>query len=142
VCGADVMELFGHDVVREFGPVAFAAQVREVKMLQIGGHDLRGGLGGGGVGEMAVASEDALFQRPGPARTILQHLHVVVGFEDEDVCGADAVKHEPGDVAEVGGKADVPGGGAQDEANRVLRVVRLTSSTTPATATTSPGSGV
>ena len=61
---ADVMELFGHDIVRKFGPVAFAAQMREVEMLQVGGHDLRGGLGGGGVGKMAVASEDALFQRP------------------------------------------------------------------------------
>ena len=61
---ADVMELLGHDVLREFGLVAFAAQVRKVKMLQVGGHDLRGGFGGGGVGEMAMTAEDALFQRP------------------------------------------------------------------------------
>ena len=61
---ADVMELLGHDVLREFGLVAFAAQVREVKMLQVGGHDLRCGLGGGGIGKMAVSSENALFQRP------------------------------------------------------------------------------
>jgi hypothetical protein len=33
VRGTDVMELFGHDVFREFGLVALAAQVREVKML-------------------------------------------------------------------------------------------------------------
>jgi len=53
---ADVMELLGHDVFREFGPVAFAAQVGEVKVAQSGGHDLRGGFGGGDVREMAVAS--------------------------------------------------------------------------------------
>jgi hypothetical protein len=33
VRGADVMELLGHDVLREFGLVAFAAQVREVKLF-------------------------------------------------------------------------------------------------------------
>ena len=96
---ADVMELFGHDVLREFGLVAFAAQVGEIKLLQVGGHDLGDGFGGGGVGKVAVASEDALFQSPGPARAFLQHLHVVVGFEDEHIRHADAFKHQLGDVA-------------------------------------------
>ena len=118
------MELLGHDVLREFGLVAFAAQVREVKLLQPGGHDLRDGVGGSGVGDVAVASEDALLQRPRAARTILQHLHVVIGFEHEDVRGADAVEHELGGVAEVGGKPDVPGRGAQNKSDRILRVVR------------------
>ena len=61
---ADVMELLGHDVLREFRLVAFAAQVCQVKVAQPGGHDMRGGLGGGEVGEMAVASEDALLEAP------------------------------------------------------------------------------
>jgi hypothetical protein len=121
---ADVMELLGHDVLREFGLVAFAAQVGEVKVAQAGGHDLRGGFGGGYVREMAVASQDALLERPRAARTILQHLHVVVGFEDEDVRGADAVEHEPGGVAKVGGEADVAARGAQQKSDGVLRVVR------------------
>ena len=47
------------------------------------------------------------------ARTILQHLHVVIGFEHEHVRGADAFEHQLGDVAEVGGKTDIAGGGAQ-----------------------------
>jgi hypothetical protein len=85
---------------------------------------LRGGFGGGDVREMAVAAEDALLERPRAARTILQHLHVVVGFEDEDVRGADAVEHEPGGVAEVGGEADVAARGAQKKSDGVLRVVR------------------
>ena len=121
---ADVMELLGHDVLREFGFVAFAAQVGKVKVAQSGGHDLRGGFGGGDVREMAVAAEDALLERPRAARAILQHLHVVVGFEDEDVRGADAVKHEPGGVAEVGGEADVAARGAQQKSDRILGVVR------------------
>lgn len=121
---ADVMELFGHDVLREFGLVAFAAQVGEVKVAQVGGHDLRGGFGGGFVGQMAVAAEDALLEAPRAARTILQHLHVMVGFEDEDVRGADAVEHQLGDVAEVGGKTEIAGGGAQQKSDRILRVVR------------------
>jgi len=118
------MELLGHDVLREFGLVAFAAQVREVKLLQSGRHDLRDGVGGGGIGDVAVSSEDALLQRPRAARTILQHLHVVVGFEDEDVRGANAVEHELGDVAEVGGKTDVAGRSAQNISDRILRVMR------------------
>ena len=61
---ADVMELLGHDVLREFGLVAFAAQVGEVKIFQFRRHDLRGGFGGGHVGEMAVPAEDALLERP------------------------------------------------------------------------------
>ena len=121
---ADVMELLGHDVLREFGLVTFAAQVGEVKVLQFGGHDVRGGFGGGHVREMAVTAEDALLERPRAARAILQHLHVVVGFEDEDVRGADAVEHEPGCVAEVGGEADVAARGAQKKSDGILGVVR------------------
>ena len=124
VGGADMVELLGHDVLGEFGLVAFAAQVREVKLLQSGGHDLRDGLGGGGVGDVAVAAKDALLERPRAARTILQHLHVVVGFKHQDARGADAVEHQLGDVAEVGGKTDIAGRGAQNESDRVLRVVR------------------
>ena len=118
------MELLGHDVLREFGLITFAAQVGEVKVAQFGGHDLRGGFGGGHVREMAVAAKDALLEAPRAARTILQHLHIMIGFEDEDVRGADAVEHEPGRVAEVGDEADVAARRPQKKSDRVLRVVR------------------
>ena len=111
---ADVMELFGHDVMREFGPVAFAAQMGEVKMPQFGGHDLRDGLGGGFVREMAMASKDALLEAPGTARAVLKHLHIVIGFEHED---------EPGHVAEIGYESEVAGRGAEQKTDRVLGVV-------------------
>ena len=56
--------------------------------------------------------------------TFLQHFYVVVGFQHQHVRGADAFQHQFGDVAEVGGKTDVATGGAQNEAHRILRVVR------------------
>ena len=69
--GADLVEAFVHDVMREFGAVAFAAQMGEVKMAQFGGHDFRGGLGGGFVRKMAVTTENALLEAPWPASAIL-----------------------------------------------------------------------
>ena len=122
--GADVVELLGHDVLREFGFVALTAEVGEVEVAQFGGHDLRGGFGGGNVGQMAMAAQDALLEAPGPARAILQHLHIVVGFQHQDVGGTDAVEDEFGGVAEVGGKPDVRGGRAQQISHGILGIVR------------------
>src|ERR1039458_8082423 len=70
VGGADFLEAVGHDAVGQLGLVALAAQVREVKLAQFGGHDLRGGFGGGFVVQMAVAAEDALLDALRAARTI------------------------------------------------------------------------
>ena len=66
--GADLVEALVHDVMREFGAIAFAAQVGEVKVAQFAGHDIGGGLGGGFVGKMAVPAENALLEAPWPAR--------------------------------------------------------------------------
>jgi len=71
-----------------------------------------------------VTAEDALLQRPRTTRTFLQHFHVVVGFKHEHVRGADAFEHELGDVAEIGGKTKIAGGGANQKTDRILRVVR------------------
>jgi hypothetical protein len=124
VRGADVMELLGHDVFGKFGLVAFAAQVREIKLTQSGGHDLRDGLGGGDVGDVTVPAKDALLQRPRTARAILQHFHVVIGFEYEDVRGADAFQNQFRDVAKVSCKTDVARGSADQKTDGILRVVR------------------
>ena len=122
--GADVMELLGHDVFGQFGLVAFAAQMREIKVAQFGGHDERGGFGGGDIGKMAVTTKNPLLQTPRTARAILQHFHVMIGFEDEHVRGADAVEHHFRRVAEIGGETDVAARGAQEKSDRILRVVR------------------
>ena len=124
VGGADVVELFSHDIMGEFGAVAFPAQVGEVKVAQVGGHDLRDGLGGSFVREMAMAAKDALFEAPRTARAILQHLHIVVRFEDKDVRSARALNHQLGHVAEIGDEPEVTGGGVEQKTDRVLGVMR------------------
>ncbi len=122
--GTDLVKLLGHDVLRELGFIAFAAEVGQVEVMQFGGHDHRGGFGGGKVGKMAVASEDALLEAPGATRAILEHLDVVIGFEHEDVGAAEAVEDEFGHMAKIGGKTDVAGDGADQVADGVLGIVR------------------
>jgi len=124
VGGADVVELFGHDVVREFGAIAFPAQVGEIKMAQVGGHDLSDCFSGGFIREMAMAAQNALLQRPGTVRTFLQHLYVVIGFKDEDVRGARAFNHQLGHVPEIGDEPEIAGGGVEQKSDRVLGVMR------------------
>ncbi len=122
--GADVVKLLGHDFLGEFGFIAFAAEVGEVEVAQVGGHDLGSSLGGGDVGKMAVAAENALFETPGATGTILEHLHIVIGFEHKDIGGTEAVENHLGHVAEVGGEADVAGGSADEIADGILGIVR------------------
>ena len=109
----DLLKAFAHHAAREFRAVAFMAQVGEIKVFQSGGHDLRDSFSGGFVGKMAMAAENSLFQTPGPARTILKHFHIMVGFEDENVRGACAFDDKLGHMAEVGDKAKIAGAGVQ-----------------------------
>lgn len=119
-----MVELFGHDFLGDLRFVAFAAEVGEVEVAQFGGHDLGSGFGGGDIGEMAVTTEDALLEAPGAARAVLQHLHVVIGFEHEDVGRTDAIEDKLGDMAEVGGEAEIAGGSTDEVADGVLGIVR------------------
>ena len=93
-------------------------------MAQVGRHDLFDGLGSGFVGEVTVPAEDALFKAPGPMRGILQHLDIVIGFEEEHVGATDSFEHELGGVAQVGQKTNVAPGGLEQVTDRVLSVVR------------------
>ena len=95
----------------------------QIKMTEVGRHHLRDGFGGGFVGKMAVASQNPLFQTPRAPR-ILKHLHIVIGFESKDICGADAFDDKLGHVSEVGDETDVGAGRAQQKSDRILRVVR------------------
>jgi len=124
VGGADMVQLLGHDVMREFRPVTFAAQMGEVKVAKVCGHNLRSGFGGGLVGKMAVPAQNTLFQAPGTARTFPQHLHVMIRFQDQHICGAGSLDHQFGRVPKVGGEADVAGRGTNQKSDRVLRIVR------------------
>ena len=110
---ADFLKFVLDDLERQVGAIAFAAQMRQIQMPKIGGHELFGSLSGGFVGEMTVTAKDSLLQTPRAAHAILKHFHVVIGFEHEHVRGAHAVEHEPCDVAKVGRKTDVDAGRAQ-----------------------------
>jgi hypothetical protein len=123
VRGAEFLKTLIDDALGKLGFVALAAEVTEIKMAQVSGHDLFGAIGGGFVGEMAVATENALFEAPGTTHTVLQHFHIVIGFQDEDVGGADALDNQLGDVAEISEKTNVGGLRAQEITDRVLRVV-------------------
>ena len=122
--GPDLVEALVHDVMRELGLVTFAAEMGKVKMAQVGGHDLRGGLGGGFVRKMAVTAKDALLETPRSADTILQHLHVVIGFEDEDICRTNALNDQFRHVTKVGDEGDVADSSADQKTDGVLGVVR------------------
>ena len=71
-----------------------------------------------------MPAQDSLLQAPGPMQTILQHLDIVVGLDHQHVRGADAFDHQPRDVAKVRDEAERAGAGAEEKADRVLRVVR------------------
>lgn len=124
VVRADFLETQRHDALRQVGFVAFAAEVREEQMAEAAAHDVGGAVGGGLIRQMAVPAKNPLLQAPGPAGTVLQHLHIVIGFQHEHIRLTDALGDDARDVAEVGGKADVARSGAQEEAHRVLRIVR------------------
>lgn len=108
----------------QFRFVALAAEMAQKKMSQVGRDDLFGCLGSGFIGEVAVPAHDSLLQAPWPTQTILQHSHVVIGFQHEDICAAHAFDDQPGDVAEVSEKTDVARSRPQQKPNRILCIVR------------------
>ena len=122
--GADTLERFADDGLGECGAVAVAAEVAEVEVPEFRCHDFAGERGCRVVGEVAMPAEDALFGGPRAAGVVLQHLYIVIGFEHEDMGGAHAFDDEVGGMAEIGEEADVPRGGAQEEADGIVGVVR------------------
>ena len=73
---------------------------------------------------MAVTAENALLEAPRPAGAILQHLHVVIGFEHEHVRRADAFDDQFRHVPKVGDEGYVADRGAQQITDGVLGVMR------------------
>lgn len=112
VAGADLVEAFGHYPRRNFRAVAFAAQMRQIKVPESGGHDFGHSFGGGLVGEMPMASENPLFQSPGAAG-ILEQFDIMVGFEHEDIGEPNTFEHEFGHVSQIGDEPDIAGAGPE-----------------------------
>ena len=124
VVRASFLKPFTDDAVREFRPIAVAAEVAEIQMAQFGGHNLFRGIGRSVVGEMSVPAQDALLQAPRSAGVFLQQFHIVIGFQQEHIGGADAFDDQFGRVAEVGEETNVARRGAQQESDGIGGVVR------------------
>jgi hypothetical protein len=76
----------------------------------------------GVIGEMAGAGEDALLNDPW-IRADLEHVEVVIGFEDEAIGLAEMDSDVVWKVAKIGADGDFSAVGAEGESNRVGRVV-------------------
>lgn len=120
---ADLVQAFRHDAHGHFGFVTFAAQMRQIDVSQISGHDFDGGLGGSLVGKMSVASQNPLLQTPGAPR-FLKQFNVMVGFQNQHLRGAHPLNHQPGHVAEIRDKPEIPRASPQQITNGILRIVR------------------
>ena|SRR5882757_4308569 len=75
------------------------------------------------IGEMAGAGEDALFDDPG-IWADLEHVEIVVGFENEAIGLAEMDSDVVWKVAEIGADGDFGAVGAEGEADGVGSVVR------------------
>src|SRR5262249_51163539 len=120
---SNFLEPLMHDTLRNFWPVAFTAEVAQIKMAQLGRHNLLGRFSRRLIRQMTVPAEDPLLKTPGPMRAILQHFHIVVGFQHQHIGPAHTLQHKLRRMTEIGQNADVSGAGPQQESDRILCVV-------------------
>ena len=73
---------------------------------------------------MAVPAQDALLEAPGAMRTILQHFNIVVGFQHQDIGLANPLEHQLRRMTQIGEETNVSARCPQQEAHRVLRIMR------------------
>ncbi len=124
VVGANLLHPVMHDIAGQFRAVTFAAEMAEIHVTEVGRHDLFSRIGGRVVGQVAVTPQDSLLETPGPVGTVLKHFDIVVGLQNEHVGGPDSFKNQAVGMAQIGQKTDVAGNRAQQETDRILRVVR------------------
>src|SRR4051794_22930495 len=79
--------------------------------------------GGGGVGEMAVARHDPLFDRPRSHLAGLQKFFVVIGLDYERVHFAQPFHQQPGRITEIGDETESAAAGVKSVTNRVDRIM-------------------
>ena len=122
--GTAVEGFFGGDA-DEIGIVVFLRDVGENEMANTGieafgiGKEFADGV----IREVAGAGEDALLDDPG-IRANLEHVEIVVGFEDEAIGLAEVDADVVREVAEIGADGDFGTVGAEGEAYRIGRIVR------------------
>ena len=122
--GAAAKGFFGRET-REIGIVVFLGDVCEDKIA-------RAGIEAFGIGEefadrvirkMPGAGKHALLDDPGIGAD-LEHVEVVIGFEDQAIRLAEMNFDELGHVAEVGADGDLDAVGAEGEAEGIGGIVR------------------
>lgn len=123
-CGLLAFEPLEHGLVRQFRTVAIGTEVAQVDVFDARGGQLCGGFSGGIVGEVTVAGEDALFDRPGASGVLLQHLQIVVGFEHQGARAAYPFHDQLRGVAEVSQESDAALLVVKNESDWVVSVVR------------------
>jgi hypothetical protein len=122
--GADLVQSSAHRVEGEFGPVAIAAQMSQVKVLKPSGDDLFGEVGGGFIAEMAMAAEDPLLDAPGAAPVVLEQFQIMVGLEQQHMGGADPLNRQFGGAAQISQQADIDQRRSDEQTDWILRIVR------------------
>src|SRR6267143_6098955 len=96
----------------------------QIKVLQLARDDLLYGESGGVIGEVAMPAENTLFETPWSARVILEHFHVVIGFKHKHIRATHSLDNELGRMPKIGQNPDGPLWRAQQEADRIIGVMR------------------
>src|SRR3989442_9668282 len=71
-----------------------------------------------------MSAEDALLKAPRASRVILEHFHVVIGFKHQHIRAPYPLNDELGRMPKIGQNPDGPLRSAQQEADRIIGVVR------------------
>ena len=115
---------FGREA-NEIGIVVFLGDVSEYEMADAGIETFRidKEFTYRMIGEMAGAGKHALFDDPGIGAN-LEHVEIVIGFEDQAIGLTKMDAHVIGEVAEIGADGDLGAIGTECESDRVRGIVR------------------
>jgi len=109
----------------DFRMIIFLGNVREDEVARAGVKSFRIGkiFADGQIGEVAGAGEDALLHDP-RIRTDLQHVEIVIGFEDETIGVAEMDFHEFRQITQIGNEGELRAAGLERESDGIGGVVR------------------
>ena len=113
------------EMLRDVGSVVLLGEMREDEMARAAVENFRIGekFADDVVRKMPGAAHDALLDVPGIGAD-LEHVEIVIGFEDQEIGFAQMVLHQFGQVAEVGDDGDLRAVRAKGEADGIGGIVR------------------
>ncbi len=122
--GRAAAECFFGGEADEIGIVVFLRDVGEDEIAHAGIETFGVGekFADGVIGKMAGAGKHALLDDPGIGAD-LEHVEIVIGFEDEAIGLAEMHSHVIGEVAKIGADGDFGAVGAEGEADGIGSVV-------------------